>query len=173
MTPFSSAHSNARKRELGAFYTPRPIADQLVRWAIRTPDDSVLDPSFGSMVFLEAAAERLQMLGAKRRGLPHQLYGLEVDEEAHHAAQHAVSRLGGPSLFRADFLATRPGSRGACGRRCRWQSAVSALPDLQCPECLLPRPGRRSCWRLAKQASIILGFLPEFMPLDSSPRAAD
>ena len=49
------------------------------------------------------------MLGAKRRGLPHQLYGLEVDEEAHHAAQHAVSRLGGPSLFRADFLSTLRG----------------------------------------------------------------
>ena len=32
------------QKKLGAFYTPRNMADKLVTWAVREPDDVVLDP---------------------------------------------------------------------------------------------------------------------------------
>jgi hypothetical protein len=48
-------HSVARKKRLGAFYTPPVMAAGLVDWAIRTGDDRVIDPSHGGSVFLGLA----------------------------------------------------------------------------------------------------------------------
>ncbi len=89
-------------KALGAYYTDLPIADFLVRWAILTGRESVLDPGAGEGVFLAAAAERLRGLG----GAPqHQVYGVEIDEVAH---RRLVSRSGGGSplakILHADFF---------------------------------------------------------------------
>jgi hypothetical protein len=35
-------------KALGAYYTDAQIADFLVNWAIRTPEDTILDPQDGS-----------------------------------------------------------------------------------------------------------------------------
>ncbi|RLC66958.1 MAG: hypothetical protein DRI48_03505 [Chloroflexi bacterium] len=51
------------RRVLGQFWTPRPIAQLMTQWAVQSPDDCVLDPDFGSSVFLLAALDRLQQLG--------------------------------------------------------------------------------------------------------------
>src|SRR4051794_28848387 len=64
-----------RRKQLGAFYTPAEMAEKLVAWAVREPADRVLDPSFGGLVFLQAAEARLRALGAKR--LPEQLLGAD------------------------------------------------------------------------------------------------
>jgi len=40
---------------LGQFYTPRPIAELIVKWCIRSPDDKILDPGCGSGTFLVEA----------------------------------------------------------------------------------------------------------------------
>ena len=50
----------------GGYYTPKPIADFLARWAIQSPTSEVLEPSCGDGVFLEAAFEALIEKGAKR-----------------------------------------------------------------------------------------------------------
>ena len=51
---------------LGEFYTPKPVAELIVRWCVRTPDDRVLDPGCGSGTFLIEAYRRLAELKLKR-----------------------------------------------------------------------------------------------------------
>jgi adenine-specific DNA-methyltransferase len=68
----------AQQKTLGAFYTADPVARFLVRWAIGKADDTVLDPSCGDGVFLQAAAEHIRALGN-----PHpQIWGVDVDPVA-------------------------------------------------------------------------------------------
>jgi adenine-specific DNA-methyltransferase len=52
------------RRTLGQFWTPEPIAQLMTQWAIQSPDNRVLDPAFGSGVFLIMALNRLQRLDA-------------------------------------------------------------------------------------------------------------
>ncbi|MEM4570801.1 MAG: N-6 DNA methylase, partial [Desulfurococcaceae archaeon] len=40
------------RHQLGQFYTPKPIAELIVKWCIRRPDDRILDPGCGSGTFL-------------------------------------------------------------------------------------------------------------------------
>jgi adenine-specific DNA-methyltransferase len=40
----------------GAVYTPPRVAAALVRWAVRSPTDRVLDPACGEGVFLAIAS---------------------------------------------------------------------------------------------------------------------
>lgn len=70
---------SGRAKAFGAFYTDAVVADFLVRWAVREPGETVLDPSFGGGVFLAAAAARLRDLGGDER----QVYGVELDGEVH------------------------------------------------------------------------------------------
>jgi adenine-specific DNA methylase len=107
-SPLDSAA--ARQKKLGAFYTPAPIARELVSWAIRAPSDTVLDPSFGSLAFLEAAEARLETLGARDAQDRGRLYGIEVDDHAFAAAAARVWSTGAaPTLVHQDFLSVRPG----------------------------------------------------------------
>jgi adenine-specific DNA-methyltransferase len=64
------------RRTLGQFWTPLSIAQLMTQWAIQSPDDSVLDPAFGSGVFLLMALNRLQRLGATAAS--RQLAGVEL-----------------------------------------------------------------------------------------------
>lgn len=99
-----------RRKQLGAFYTPQAMADKLVDWAVRSPVDRVLDPSFGGLVFLSAARDRLRLLGAPASAIPAQLYGADVDEDAHLAAA-ARTELGllRTNLLDEDFFDVGPG----------------------------------------------------------------
>lgn len=100
----------ARRKELGAFYTPTAMAAQLVRWAVRRPTDTAIDPSFGGLVFLAAAYDRLRDLGASDEDACHQLFGGELDEQAYAAA--LTDHRFGTSTSRfvhGDFLGFAPG----------------------------------------------------------------
>lgn len=108
MAASAAAHSAERKKELGAFYTPPALAQELVAWAIRHPTDRVLDPSFGSMVFLKSAAERLRELGVSDADLSGSLFGVDIDEAAFPAAD-TLAEIGEPVLVKRDFLVMRPG----------------------------------------------------------------
>lgn len=99
----------ASRKALGAFYTPLPMAAKMVEWAMRTTTDRVLDPSFGGLVFLEAASQRLRELGATPALARTRLYGADLDSEACDAA--ITSRIAAPSaLVQGDFLALNPGA---------------------------------------------------------------
>lgn len=72
----------ATARALGAYYTPKPMASTLVRWAVRHPTDRVFDPGCGEGVFLGEAVSRLLDLGTPARRLPDQIAGVELDSRA-------------------------------------------------------------------------------------------
>ena len=99
-----------RQKELGAFYTPRAMAEKLVEWAVTSPDDTVLDPSFGGLVFLEAAAARLAELGCAADQIATQIHGIELDEEAFGAASRS-NALGSANLTQGDFFSIMPDSQ--------------------------------------------------------------
>ncbi len=101
----SRPHTGSAK-SLGAFYTDAVVAEFLVRWAVRSPQDIVLDPSFGGGVFLDAVSQRLQSLGAMP---PFAAWGIEIDPAAHAgtAALLAASTHVPPDhLLLRDFFAT-------------------------------------------------------------------
>lgn len=94
-------------KELGAYYTSRPVADFLVRWALRNSSDTVLDPSFGGGVFLDAARHRVCELGGNPSS---QIFGVELDEQTHtNIADGLVSTgISHANLFLRDFFDIEP-----------------------------------------------------------------
>ncbi len=103
MSDIRTAPTGERAKAFGAYYTDRRIADFLVRWAVRTPSDTVLDPSFGGGVFLESTLQRLTALG----GDSHQIHGVEIDKQAHEQIAYELSLLYGvkiKNLIRSDFF---------------------------------------------------------------------
>lgn len=75
----------------GAFYTPPQIVEPMVRWAIRSPSDRVLDGGAGESVFLTGAAEHLLQLGAPAENVCRQVYGVELDRLAAKLARKALA----------------------------------------------------------------------------------
>lgn len=74
----------------GGYYTPKPIADFLARWAIQTSDTKVLEPSCGDGVILESAVETLISLGAEETVIKNLVQGIELDP---HEARKSSERL--------------------------------------------------------------------------------
>lgn len=75
----------------GAFYTPVQIVEPMVRWAVRSPSDRVLDGGAGESVFLTGAAEYLLNLGASAENVCRQLHGVELDRLAAKLARKALA----------------------------------------------------------------------------------
>jgi adenine-specific DNA methylase len=70
------AESAPDRKARGAFYTPPEVAAFIANWAIRSPNDHVLEPSAGDGAFLAAAVARFAALG--RKALRDQLVGIEL-----------------------------------------------------------------------------------------------
>ena len=99
-----SIRSEARRRRLAAFYTPPDVATALVAWSVRQSTDTVLDPSFGGCVFVEAALSALGSYGC--RNPLDRVSGVDIDQ---HAVREARTLGFSPQHLRsADFLRTRP-----------------------------------------------------------------
>lgn len=94
-----------RAKAFGAFYTGAVVADFLVRWALRSPGDTVLDSSFGGGVFLEAAAARVRVLGGESE---QQVYGVELDEDVCSRVSQELEGVSPKNLLRSDFFAVEP-----------------------------------------------------------------
>ena len=107
----ATSQDAARRKELGAFYTPPAMAEALVRWAVRSAGDRVLDPSFGGLVFLRAARDRLLKLGTSPKQVSEQISGFELDPEAHRAAMNGHPGFAAERLLRADFFSIEPGDQ--------------------------------------------------------------
>ena len=95
------------RRTLGQFWTPAPLAEFMTRWAVQKPTDRVLDPAFGSGVFLLAAIERLVKLGQAEDVASQQIAGVELSPlaflmgVANVLLHHPQAR---PSLQPGDFV---------------------------------------------------------------------
>jgi len=113
---------------LGQFYTPRPIAELIVKWCVRSPDDKILDPGCGSGTFLVEAYRRLAELKLKKpfpqikhvpgdvhRQILRQLYGVDINEFPAHltAINIAMKNVREPStemhIFIKDYFTIAPG----------------------------------------------------------------
>lgn len=95
------------RRRLGEFYTPKPIAEFMVRWVLRRQNDHLLDPCVGSGTFLIEALHCLEALGLNANKVAHQLYGVDINPLA--VLMTTVNILiraprAKPRIFLADFL---------------------------------------------------------------------
>src|SRR5947209_16362188 len=91
----------------GGYYTPKPIADFLARWAIQTPTTNVLERSCGDGMLLEAAIEALIARGVDRAMAPGLVQGIEFDpQEALKASERLHTLSGGSAqISTGDFFA--------------------------------------------------------------------
>lgn len=74
----------------GGYYTPEPIARFLAKWAIRSSAGTILEPSCGDGVFIDAATDRQLELGATPDQIAAHIQGYEIDKGE---ASKAASRL--------------------------------------------------------------------------------
>jgi adenine-specific DNA-methyltransferase len=109
ITTASAPPASRRQKDLGAFYTPPEMARVLTDWALRDPSDIALDPSFGGLVFLQAARDRLERLGAGGAEVASQLYGIDLDEDAHRLARDREwLGLDPGNILDRDFFSVEP-----------------------------------------------------------------
>lgn len=91
------------RRKLGAYYTPERLSKILSDWAIRRPDDTVLEPSFGGCGFLAAARDTLTTRGCANP--TRQIFGCDIDKVAF---QYLATVFGAPTdatgFLLEDFL---------------------------------------------------------------------
>lgn len=101
--------TNIDKKKNGVFYTPYNIACILSNWAIQSPKDLILEPSFGGCDFIKASKERLAELSNPFP--PEHIFGSDIDPAAfRHLAQIVdLGRLNG-NFLQNDFLRLRLGS---------------------------------------------------------------
>ena len=118
------------RHALGQFYTPKPIAELIVRWSIRSPDDKILDPGCGSGTFLVEAYKRLAELKLRRpfneirrvpedvhRQILRQLYGIDINEFPTHLTTMnlAMKNVRAPSevmnIFSRDYFTILPNQK--------------------------------------------------------------
>lgn len=99
------------QKSLGAFYTPKHVAEFLTNWAVRNSEDVVLDPSAGAGVFLLAARNRIMALGGD---VGRQVRGIELSMDTYSQTTTALKQFPNrPMLVRADFFDQSPGEFGA------------------------------------------------------------
>ena len=83
----------------GGYYTPDTLAAFLTDWAIRTPEDRVLEPSCGDGSFLRAITARLRALGCGTAEIYQHVLGIELDQ-----AEAAKAEVWGPRVLCGDFF---------------------------------------------------------------------
>lgn len=98
-------HHKAR----GAFFTPLEISTFISDWAIRSPDDRVLEPSCGDAAFLLPSASRLTALGTSAKDLPSILHGVDIHGPSVVEARNRLAQAGfAASIAEADFFEREP-----------------------------------------------------------------
>jgi len=55
--------TKAKQKQTGSFYTVNRVAEFIAKWAIRSSNDSVLEPSFGDGIFIDQAINRFKEFG--------------------------------------------------------------------------------------------------------------
>jgi len=95
----------ALRKERGAFFTPDEITHFMSEWAIRSPEDIVLEPAAGDAAFLVAAVQRLKKLSTATDAQP-LVTGVEIHQHSAKIAVQRVSTAGGrANILHSDFFA--------------------------------------------------------------------
>ncbi|WP_295464018.1 N-6 DNA methylase [uncultured Pseudomonas sp.] len=96
------------RKERGAFFTPDEITRYVANWAIRSPNDLVLEPSAGDAAFLVAAVHRIRELTKGMEVRP-SVDGVEIHDHSARIAQQRVREVGGEARIRnSDFFSLTP-----------------------------------------------------------------
>ncbi len=123
--------SPARRRELGAFYTPVDVAERLVEIALAGLDGApvVCDPSCGDGAFLLAAAVVLAERGVPPTSIARDLlWGCDIDPAAVAATRQAIVDWSG--VDPADHLLVADGLTMGAPWRGRFDAVVGNPPFL-------------------------------------------
>lgn len=56
------------RKKMGQFFTPRPVADLMVSWILKSNPREILDPAFGLGVFFDAFKSMIGKCGVRYRG---------------------------------------------------------------------------------------------------------
>lgn len=84
----------------GGYYTPKPIADFLCKWAIDDETGKVLEPSCGDGNFIESAILRMEEVGRTNDEISQLINGVElIEEEASKAKNRAEGRRVDPEVI--------------------------------------------------------------------------
>lgn len=98
----------ATRKARGAFFTPEEIARFITRWAVRDPDDTVMEPSAGDAAFLVEAVRRLRQLRGSANDPP-VVHGVEIHGASAGSARSRVTAAGGsPEITVDDFFLVDP-----------------------------------------------------------------
>ena len=100
-----SADSPQLRKSRGAFFTPEAITSYIANWAIRGPEDRVLEPSAGEAAFLTQTVARLRELGSEFPCVS----GVEIHASSAQKAQELVEAAGGEChMLVSDFFSVEP-----------------------------------------------------------------
>lgn len=100
----------ALRKARGAFFTPPELSNFLSDWAVRTPNDLILEPSCGEAAFLLSAGERLATLGGKPPSAE-QMQGVDIHAESVAGAETMLQAAGLPADLRVgNFFDEKPGA---------------------------------------------------------------
>lgn len=103
-----SADTVESRKARGAFFTPSAVASYVTSWAVRSAEDSVLEPSCGEAAFLVPTVQRLRSMGAPGE-LSKQVVGAELHETSARRASALVREAGAEvSIQVGDFLLSDP-----------------------------------------------------------------
>lgn len=109
MRVVGSQKSKASGKASGMVFTPESIASFLSDWAIRSPEDVVIDPGAGEGIFTISAYRRLLELGQRPEEAVSQVYGVERDPQAYEKLEESLTEKTGwrfPFIFNADLFET-------------------------------------------------------------------
>ncbi len=90
---FQTNKSNTSEQKLrGGYYTPLSLATYLASWAIRTGDESILEPSCGDGNFIEALLQRFSTMSKSRKKRAAKIIAIEIEDQELQKAQHRAEQ---------------------------------------------------------------------------------
>jgi len=98
------------RKARGAFFTPEALSRYVTHWAVRSPNDQVLEPSCGEAAFLLTAVERLAALQQTTGSLSApRVHGVELHEASAASARAVLATAGADAEIRVgDFFTFAP-----------------------------------------------------------------
>jgi len=139
----------SERHQLGQFYTPPAICELIARWAIRSPDDVILDPGCGSGGFLLAAYRVLVKLKTGRDTIPpprgvhekliNQLYGIDINPfpvqlaSMNIAMKDVRSPATGLNMIEQDFFQVEPKTKLLAPYRVRTAAGIEFRREMIIP----------------------------------------
>lgn len=143
----------SKRKTLGSFYTPEHVAETLVNWVVRSPNDRLLDPSCGDGRFLASHRNVVGVdldpaaIAAVVKGLPHaRVYAADFFDWAKHTRDRFECVVGNPPFIRYQKFSgdVRRNALEVCARvGVKFSSLTSSWAPFVVAAASLLKPGGR------------------------------